>query len=113
MDNGLNSCLGWGWYLQVDFQLFLVGVLLIYIYSKKRWASFVAAFVLIALSVAFNFVYTQYWEIKVMTDIQETTNQAKYMQDVYIKPYGRCIPYLMGLMFGILYMEYRSKLAFI
>lgn len=31
-----------------------------------------------------------------------------FYSDVYIKPYGRCVPYLMGLLLGVLYMEFKG-----
>ncbi len=34
--DGDRMCMGWGWYLQVDFQLFICGLFLIYLYSKRR-----------------------------------------------------------------------------
>lgn len=61
------------------------------------------------LSLLFNFIYTYRKEIRVMTDLDAFVNFGDFMLDLYIKPYGRCVPYLMGLTLGILYMEYRSK----
>jgi hypothetical protein len=31
------------------------------------------------------------------------------MQNLYIKPYGRCAPYLMGFLLGVLFTEYRAN----
>ena len=56
--NGDRMCLGWGWYLQVDFQLFIIGVLLIYLYSKNKIAFIVTSGVITVGSLAFNFVWT-------------------------------------------------------
>lgn len=35
-DDGYHMCMGWSWYLQVDIQIFLVCILLLYIYKKNR-----------------------------------------------------------------------------
>lgn len=103
-------CLGWGWYLQVDFQLFLVGVILLYLYSIKDVIFHISAVSFIILSTAYVFIFCQVYDVKLYTDLSELSNSSsdKFFADVYITPYGRGVSYLMGLIFGVLFMEYRS-----
>lgn len=108
IDNGSGGCLSWGWYLQVDFQLFLLGLLLLYCYSSKKRVFYVLGLLLAAASSVFNFVYTQVNSITIFLDLTSHSNYVNYMHDVYVKPYGRCLPYLMGLLLGVLYMEYKN-----
>lgn len=109
---GSSSCLSWGWYLQVDFQLFLCGLILIYVYFKRKWVFLLLLSLLAVFQSIFVFVYTLVNNIKIYADITEVMNDSPdFYSDVYIKPYGRGVPYFIGLLFGILYMEYRSKFS--
>ena len=58
IENGQSLCMGWGWYLQIDFQLFAFGVLMIYIYSKKKWIFLLIASLFSIGSLIFNYVFT-------------------------------------------------------
>lgn len=107
--NGEEACLGWGWYLQVDFQLFVVGVFLLYLYSKRKMLCFAVCLLFAAGSTVFIFIYTYRNDVRVITDITNNPNLQNFTLDVYMKPYGRCVPYLMGLILGIFFMEYRRK----
>lgn len=109
IDNGERACLGWGWYLQVDFQLFVIGVLTLLIYSTSKKAFIITTSVLSVASLIFNYLFTFFEEIRIFTDLDAFINFQDFMLNLYIKPYGRCVPYFMGLVLGILFMEYRSK----
>jgi peptidoglycan/LPS O-acetylase OafA/YrhL len=108
VDNGNEQCLGWGWYLQVDFQLFLACLALLFIYYRSKMASFLLALLLSIGSTIFVIVYTYRHKIKLFTDLSAFSDFGEFMPDVYMKPYGRCTPYFMGLVLGILFVEYRS-----
>ena len=104
-------CLGWGWYLQVDFQLFILGIIFMYLYSIKDVIFHVSSVVFCILSSVYVFVYCQVKGVALYADLSQTTNdvQTDFFADVYITPYGRGVSYVMGLVFGVLFMEYRSK----
>jgi hypothetical protein len=105
--------MGWGWYLQVDFQLFILGVALLYLYSIKKIIMYSTLIVLSIISSIYVFVQAQITNSKIYADIEEfIANQSvSWFSDVYITPYGRCVPYLMGLALGCMYMEYRSNIC--
>lgn len=65
--NGEHLCIGWGWYLQVDFQLFCLGVLLLYVYSKQRTAFFLTVIFMGIGSSIFVFLYTFFEQVTVIT----------------------------------------------
>ena len=107
-----EQCLVWGWYLQVDFQLFIVGVFLLYLYSKNKIAFICSASFLGVASSVLNFVYCQVHNVKIYADLTALAEgQGHYTDNIYTKPYGRCTPYIMGLILGVFYMEFRSNLS--
>ena len=65
----LHMCLGWGWYLQVDFQLFVASIFLVYFYSKSKKGFFSIISVLSILSTIYVFVYTMATNYTIYTDI--------------------------------------------
>jgi hypothetical protein len=70
IDNGQEMCLDWGWYLQVDFQIFIVCIFLLFLYGKMNHVvSYVTAGALIVGSIAFNIVYTERHQQKLFTDV--------------------------------------------
>lgn len=60
-------------------------------------------------SMVFQFVYIQTSGITIFTDLSSQTDFRNFMHDVYIKPYGRCVPYLMGLLLGAYFMKFREN----
>ncbi len=59
VDNGEKMCMGWGWYLQNDMQIFILSIPILFLYSRNRKASFILIQVLILLSLIYNFVEVQ------------------------------------------------------
>jgi peptidoglycan/LPS O-acetylase OafA/YrhL len=109
IENGERSCMPWGWYLQVDFQLFVAGIFLLYLYSKDR-RYFTAATIFLGIaSTVFVFVYGQIHNVKMTADLTAQAGTDVF-NDTYIKPHARCVPYLMGLLLGAYFMEYRNEL---
>lgn len=106
VDNGSGGCLSWGWYLQVDFQLFILGLLLLTCYSWRKKIFYSLLILLAVGSSVYTFLYTQLNDITIFLDLTSSSNYVEYMHDVYIKPYGRCLPYFMGLLFGILFSQH-------
>lgn len=56
VDNGEQMCMGWGWYLQNDMQIFIVSVPILLLYNTKRRWSFWLIGALMVVSLALNFV---------------------------------------------------------
>lgn len=59
VDNGERMCMGWGWYLQNDMQIFIFSIPILYLYCRNRKISFVLIGLLTTLSLVFNFVEVQ------------------------------------------------------
>ena len=104
VDNGATQCMGWGWYLQNDMQLFIYSVFLLLIYEKSRTVGYLTIFFSVAASFAFNMQQTFDNQYRHPLHITDMANWGNYMLDVYMKPWARCPPYLYGLALGLLYM---------
>ena len=96
-------CMGWGWYLQVDVQLFIFSMLILFLYRKSRFASLMAIYLTVALSFAYVFQQSYDHGYKYPTHIADLDGSGQYLHDIYYKPWGRCPTYLYGLLMGILY----------
>lgn len=106
VDNGDNMCMPWGWYLQNDIQLFFYCLIILVIYRKSRFWSFFAIFI----SIAANFWYVMEETYdngeKWLSHISDAAQSQRYQLNIYYKPWGRCPPYLYGLLLGLLYYEF-------
>lgn len=69
IDRGQEMCLGWGWYLQVDFQLFLLSLLLLYLYQRSKVTMIITATVASLASTMYNVGYTFNLGLPLFTDL--------------------------------------------
>jgi hypothetical protein len=106
VDNGEQMCMGWGWYLQNDMQIFIVSMIFLFAYSKQKLGCKVSLLVFSFLSLLLNFIEVQSNEYIQVTHPKDFAKWGEYFPNIYIKPWTRCPPYLIGLFFGIQYMEY-------
>ena len=106
VQNGQNQCMDWGWYMQVDMQLFIYSIFLLFIYKSNRFTFFVSIFLSVFGSFAYVFQQVSEYNYKQITHLGDLTSGAQYQLDIYIKPWGRCSPYLYGLLLGTLYHEF-------
>lgn len=109
VDNGKDICLGWSWYLQVDFQLFVFGVFILLLRDRYKNTALIFSSICAFVTMIFVFVFTLNEKIVLWTDISSLANYQDFMLNLYFKPWGRCTPYLMGLLFGILFFEFRES----
>ncbi len=104
VDNGEKMCMGWGWYLQNDMQIFIASMLLLFLYSQHKLAAKLSLPILSILSLILNFVEVQNNGYIQVTHPKDFAKWSQYFPNIYIKPWTRCPPYLIGLFFGIQYM---------
>jgi peptidoglycan/LPS O-acetylase OafA/YrhL len=83
IDRGQEMCLGWGWYLQVDFQLFIFGLLLLFLYRRSKAATLWASVGCMTASTIFNIVFTFNHEVRIFTDLGAFVNFEDFMLDLY------------------------------
>jgi peptidoglycan/LPS O-acetylase OafA/YrhL len=106
VDNGEHMCLPWGWYLQNDMQIFVFSLFFIMLYMKNRIAGYVSLISLIILGLALNIYEVVDREIRHPTHLIDFVKWQEYFTNIYIKPWIRCPPYVLGLVLGLLHMEY-------
>jgi len=113
VDNGEHMCLPWGWYLQNDMQIFVFSMLFIMIYMKNRIAGYISIGLMMSLGLGLNIYEVIVRDIHHVTHLIDFVKWQDYFVNIYIKPWIRCPPYLLGLTLGLLHMEYlevRKKL---
>lgn len=105
VDKGNSMCMGWGWYLQNDMQIFVYSVVILLVYGKSRFWGYMLATLSILGSFAYTMQSTYDNEYKYTTHMSDFANYGDYMSYIYLKPWSRCPPYIFGLMLGMLYVE--------
>ena len=106
--NGMDYCFGWGWYLAVDFQLFLISPFLMFAYYKNKklgWFITVTLF-LLSVIIAFVLILTNNWRYPIPNP--KLPPQPDFMDNFYYKPYVRASAYLMGIFTGFIYVEFKA-----
>ena len=104
---GSEGCLGHLWYLANDMQFFVITPFILWCYCKMRNGYCIPLTVLfVAASVTVG-VLTYQNDLPSNTMIGQ--NAQHYSAQLYIKPWGRILPYLIGIVVGTSYFEYASK----
>lgn len=106
VDNGETMCMGWGWYLQNDMQIFVFSLVFIFVYTKNRIAGYIMMIAMICVGISLNIYEVVRRDIKQVTHLIDFIKWGEYFTYIYIKPWIRCPPYLLGLVLGLLHMEY-------
>ena len=100
-----NYCFGWGWYLACDFQMFIFTpfLLWLYVYNQKLGKIVITAF--LTVLVAGTLVVTFVDKIIIYPLTAGGNSNSWYYQ----MPYTRAAPYFFGLVFSLLYKEWKSS----
>ena len=94
-------------YLANDVQFFIITPPIFYFYCRKRW---IAYFILAVLSAAsFITVGVLTHEYDLSSGGMMGPNSDKYQDKIYIKPWGRFMPYVLGILLGIMYFEFKNQ----
>lgn len=59
VNNGRTMCMSWAFYLQIEFQIFVGGVVLLVVYGRSRVGALIIAVGLVIYSWTINMVYSQ------------------------------------------------------
>ena len=102
--NGTEMCMNWGWYLQNDMQMFVVSAFFILIYKKNKFFASFSIILTILTSYAYTMSYNYTHHYKVPIHLEDFGPDDTSFTNLYIKPYSRCPPYLIGLLLGIGYI---------
>ncbi len=105
---GDNSCFGHGWYLACDMQFFIYSMLIMIIFNNKpniRKYLFILTFI-ICSAVQIYIVFKRKFPYNDMVHTGDFNSDDQF-QLYYIRPYVRITPYLIGVLFGELFLETR------
>ena len=108
VNNGHTLCMSWTFYVQLDMQVFFIGIVLLLIYRKSKLASILVAIGLVAYSWTINLIYTQNNGQKYPVTFNALYTYQFYIFDVFIKPWYRWTPYFFGMYLGAAYAEFRG-----
>jgi peptidoglycan/LPS O-acetylase OafA/YrhL len=103
-------CFGWYWYIANDFQMTLIGFILIILYRKKfkLFLTVMTGVSVLFLSLEFRSIYYNHYG---MNFLNQGTILSNFV-DYYILLYNRSPPFFIGLIFGIFYYEYKVNKKF-
>ena len=105
-----DECMGWSWYLANDMQFFILAPLvLIPLYFSFPIGLAIAAIMLCA-TLATNGAIAGTQKFLANADLPDPSN-VNQSDDIYVKPYCRAAPYLVGIVLGfILFKKVRVKI---
>lgn len=113
-----KECLGWSWYLANDMQFYIISPLLLFIIYRLRWIGFGAGVGgLLTASLLVTGVLIGHYNTDVLeaeqieTGFKKEQGRGSYTDIVYIKPYCRIAPYLVGIALGYLLFIEKSAPA--
>ncbi|KAK2556795.1 Nose resistant to fluoxetine protein 6 [Acropora cervicornis] len=102
-------CLGWSWYLANDMQFYVISPLLLFLVFRFRWKGVlvgVGGLLLISLAVTAIIIGVYNPDVLEVEGLElgfkEDPNRGSYSDLVYVKPYCRISPYLVGIALGYL-----------
>lgn len=98
-----------GWYLAVDFQLFIFTPFVMYAYLKNKKLGWIVAFVLFLGSVICAFVMIMVNDWRYPIPNPKMKPQPEFMDEFYYKPYIRASAYMMGIFSGFVYYEWKNN----
>ena len=104
-----NYCFGWGWYLANDIQMFLLSPFICWIYLKNKEKGKNLIWILIFIS----FVASYYESVNtgttyILTKKMKGDHPGDYMFDYYANSVVRMSPYMLGILLGFMFREYKN-----
>ncbi|KAK3592290.1 hypothetical protein CHS0354_032680 [Potamilus streckersoni] len=101
-------CMGWAWYLANDMQFYILSpLILIPLFVSPVVGGIMSMIFLIITTVVPGVIAAQKHYSATYPDISGNPAMVDYFDKVYIKPYCRMGPYIIGLITG--YLLYRTK----
>ncbi|KAM3719125.1 Nose resistant to fluoxetine protein [Dirofilaria immitis] len=100
----VEVCMGWTWYMANDMQFHIFSPILLILLYRNQLAGIVIALSLITVSSLvhlFIILANNYPPAPILTaKLQLVQDLNTYWPDVYVKPYIRCNPYIIGILVG-------------
>jgi peptidoglycan/LPS O-acetylase OafA/YrhL len=89
-------CMSWTWYLAVDFQLYLVSPIFVMIFWRFRKAGWYILCLTLFCAIGVQIWLGMHFHYS-MNPFHYSDTKDEYHTVASIKPYTRCVPYLLGL----------------
>ncbi|VDP14009.1 unnamed protein product [Onchocerca flexuosa] len=100
----VEVCMGWTWYMANDMQFHIFSPVLLILLYKKQLVGIIIALSLVTVSSLvhlFIILANNYPPAPILTaKLQLVQDLNTYWPDVYVKPYIRCNPYIIGILIG-------------
>ena len=102
--NRENMCLSHSWYSAVDIQLFLIGQVILFVLFRSRRFGLLICCILLFGAQLLTGVLTLIHHLPAVPLISTFSEQSMnlYYGEIYIKPYCRASPYLIGMLLAYL-----------
>lgn len=102
-----DSCLQWTWYLAIDWQFFVITPLMIWLISRFGYKGLIGTSLFLILgSTITTALFINHYDYNPMAISfpldRVTEDAADFFNKVYVKPYCRIQPYVIGFVFGYL-----------
>ena len=102
-----SPCVGWAWYVPVDFQFYLFSPVVLIPYMKSKTLGYLSCL----LTLIGSFLY-----IGIISSINDFTptflagySTSKQNGLLYTKPFSRIPPFIIGLVIGFIYRKHRDQ----
>ncbi len=106
-----KNCMGWAWYLANDMQFYVVSPLLLIPLFYWFPAGLIALCTLLITSFGITGLIAGYYDFpanQFLTAPMTNSDLPNQMDQIYVKPYCRIAPYLVGIFLGyLLYKKFR------
>jgi len=99
------NCIDNIWYISVDYQMFLITPFIIWVYTKKKLFGVLLPLIIILINVGCTIVLATKYDIYSFIAKYNHDYEEKY----YEKPYTRAGTYMIGILAGFAYYEYKAK----
>eukprot|EP01094_Clydonella_sp_ATCC50884_P004907 TRINITY_DN13901_c0_g1_i1.p1 TRINITY_DN13901_c0_g1~~TRINITY_DN13901_c0_g1_i1.p1 ORF type:complete len:760 (+),score=193.50 TRINITY_DN13901_c0_g1_i1:260-2281(+) len=113
-----KQCAGWLWYMANDMQFFVLSPIILLAYWKKRIVGIGIAVALIFMCILANMLSAIIFDLEAFPMLAFLSNgtaafsqaQADHtvLSNVYMLPWTRCAPYLVGILTAFLLLERQS-----
>lgn len=99
-----NMCLSHSWYSAVDMQLFLAGQLVLYVLTRSRKLGLTLLLSMLVGAQTITAILTMLYQLPAVPLALNTSELSLnlYYGQIYIKPYCRASPYMVGMLLAYL-----------
>uniref|UniRef100_T2M7V7 Leukocyte receptor cluster member 1 n=1 Tax=Hydra vulgaris TaxID=6087 RepID=T2M7V7_HYDVU len=96
-----KMCLEWSWYLSNDMQFYFISPIFLYLMLRyKRIGALPGGFGILSCMII-TLSLTAYYHIPQIPSLKDHVHKVNIFNDyIYLKPYTRFTPYLIGLLLG-------------